>query len=124
MFRIVRWTLGASAAIAAAVVITPAFAVPFKTCADGIRASALKAGVKADVVDAAFRDMAFDEKAVRFSRSQPEYRLAVWDYMAFLVDDARIADGKKMLETEASSLRAIEKAYGVDRAVLTALWGV
>ena len=66
MFRIVRWTLGAGAAIAASVVITSAAAAPFDSCADGIRASVLKAGVQADIVDAAFRDIAFDEKAVRF----------------------------------------------------------
>jgi lytic murein transglycosylase len=124
MLRIVRWPLGAWAAIAALLVTAPAAAAPFETCANGIRASVLKAGVKAEVVDAAFRDVAFDEKAVRFSRSQPEYRLAIWDYMAFLVDDARIEDGKKMMEAEAKSLRAIEKAYGVDRFVLAALWGV
>ena len=44
--------------------------------------------------------------------------------MAFLVDEARIADGRKMLEIEAKSLAAIEKAYGVDKYVLVALWGV
>jgi lytic murein transglycosylase len=61
---------------------------------------------------------------VRFSRNQPEYRLKIWDYMAFLVDEARIADGRKMIEVEEKSLRAIEKAYGIDRFVLAALWGV
>jgi lytic murein transglycosylase len=102
----------------------PAAAVPFETCVKGLRANVLKSGVKADVVDAAFRDISFDEKAVRFSRNQPEYRLKIWDYMAFLVDEARIADGRKMVQVEDKNLRAIEKTYGVDRFVLTALWGV
>jgi lytic murein transglycosylase len=124
MLRIVSRPLGAWAAIAAFLVTAPAAAAPFATCADRIRASVIKAGVKAAVVDAAFRDISYDEKAVRFSRSQPEYRLAIWDYMAFLVDDARIEDGKKMMDAEAKDLRAIEKAYGVDRFVLAALWGV
>jgi lytic murein transglycosylase len=115
-----RWV----AAIAVWISITPAAAVPFESCVKGIRANMLKAGVKADIVDAAFRDIEFDEKVVRFSRNQPEYRLKIWDYMAFLVDAARIADGRKMMEVEAKSLGAIEKAYGVDRFVLAALWGV
>src|SRR6476620_6024236 len=123
MSRIVRWPLGAWAALAAFLVTTPA-AASFDTCAERIRASVIKAGVKADVVDAAFHGITYDEKAVRFSRSQPEYRLAIWDYMAFLVDDARIEDGKKMMAAEEKNLRAIEKAYGVDRYVLAALWGV
>lgn len=111
-------------AMAATVVSTPAGAVPFETCVKGIRAQALKAGVKADIVDAAFRNITFEEKVVRFSRNQPEYRLAIWDYMAFLVDDARIADGKKMMQIEAKTLNAIEKIYGVDRFILSGLWGV
>ncbi|MGE0237620.1 MAG: lytic murein transglycosylase [Parvibaculaceae bacterium] len=111
-------------ASAASVVPASASAVPFEACVKDIRANVLKAGVKADIVDAAFRDIAFDEKVVRFSRNQPEYRLKIWDYMAFLVDGARIADGTKMMQIEAKSLRAIEKAYGVDRFILAALWGV
>lgn len=112
------------AAFAAGLNVPSADAAPFATCVKGLRASALKAGVKADVVDAAFRDMTFDDRVLKFQRSQPEYRLAIWDYMAFLVDEARIADGKKMYAIEAKSLAAIEKAYGVDRYVLLALWGV
>lgn len=99
-------------------------AAAFATCVNGLRANALTAGVSADVVEAAFHDMTFDERVLRFQRSQPEYRLAIWDYMAFLVDAARIADGRKMLEIEAKSLAAIERAYGVDRYVLLGLWGV
>jgi lytic murein transglycosylase len=110
--------------MAAGAASASAGAAPFETCVKGIRAGVIKAGVKADIVDAAFRDLKFDEKAVRFSRNQPEYRLKIWDYMAFLVDEARIADGKKMMAVEEKSLRAIEKAYGVDRFVLAALWGV
>ncbi|WP_368904528.1 lytic murein transglycosylase [Taklimakanibacter lacteus] len=90
----------------------------------GIRGDALKAGVRADIVTAALGDIRFDEKVVRFSRNQPEYKLAIWDYMAFLVDEARIADGRTMMRIEAKTLAAIEKTYGVDRFVLTALWGV
>lgn len=112
------------AALAAGMAAPPVAAAPFDTCVKGLRASALKAGVAAATVDAAFRDMTFDERVLRFQASQPEYRLAIWDYMAFLVDDARIADGRKMLGIEAKSLAAIERAYGVDRYVLLALWGV
>src|SRR6476660_5739316 len=125
MTRTFQRSIGLSAvAIAACFFITPAAAARFETCVKGIRADVLKAGVRADVVNAAFSGIAFDEKAVRFSRTQPEYRLAIWDYMAFLVDDARIADGKKMMQAHEKTLRDIERAYGVDRSILTALWGI
>src|SRR5947207_36630 len=111
-------------AIAVCMFVTPAAAASFETCVKGIRADVLKAGIRADIVNAAFRNIAFDEKAVRFSRTQPEYRLAIWDYMAFLVDDMRIADGKKMMQIHQKTLREVEKAYGINRYILAALWGV
>src|SRR5436190_3421080 len=110
--------------MAACIFISPVAAAPFEACVKGIRADVIKAGVRADIVNAAFSDIAFDEKAVRFSRTQPEYRLAIWDYMAFLVDDARLADGAKMLKSHDKTFRAVERAYGVDRFILASLWGV
>src|SRR6185503_2580312 len=110
--------------IAVGLAVNPAAAAKFEKCAAAIRADILKAGIRADIVNAAFRDIKFDEKAVRFSRTQPEYRLSIWDYMAFLVDDVRIADGLRMMKTYQQTLRDVEKVYGVDRSILTALWGV
>lgn len=116
--------IAACAAILAAGLFTTPAEASFEACAKRMRAEVLKAGIRPDIVNAAFRNIAFDEKAVRFSRTQPEYRLAIWDYMAFLVDDVRIADGTKMLRVHDKTLRAVEKAYGVDRFTLAALWGV
>ncbi len=124
MIRTIPRPIGALAIIIATAIFTTPAAASFEACVKGIRADVLKAGIRADIVNAAFRDIAFDEKAVRFSRTQPEYRLAIWDYMAFLVDDVRIADGLKRLQTQGQTLRAVEKAYGVNRFVLAALWGV
>ncbi len=102
----------------------PPAAASFDSCVKGIRADVLKAGIRGDIVNAAFEGIKYDEKAVRFSRTQPEYRVAIWDYMAFLVDDARVADGLMMIKAHDQSLRAVEKAYGVDRYILAALWGI
>ncbi|HTN96280.1 MAG TPA: lytic murein transglycosylase, partial [Nordella sp.] len=124
MTRLLHRLIGAGAlALAAGMSVSPAWA-SFESCVKGIRADVLKAGIKPDLVNAAFKGITFDEKAVRFSRTQPEYRLAIWDYMAFLVDAARLADGEKMLRAHDKTLRAVEKAYGVNRFVLAALWGV
>jgi lytic murein transglycosylase len=125
MKRVILRSVGVWAVVIAACnFAAPAAAAPFETCVKRIRADVLKAGIKTDIVDAAFSNIKFDDKAVRFSRNQPEYRLAIWDYMAFLVDDVRIADGMKMIEAHERTLRDVEKAYGVDRFVLAALWGI
>ncbi len=107
-----------------AAMVLPASAAGFDTCLSRLRQQALKAGVSERTVNAALGSVSFDEKAVRFSRAQPEYKTPIWDYLAFLVDKERIADGKAMLRKHANTLAAVEKAYGVDRYIVLAVWGV
>jgi lytic murein transglycosylase len=122
--RLRRSFATSAAVIAAWMTVNPVAASTFEKCVAGLRVEVLKAGIKPDIVNAAFRDIKFDEKAVRFSRTQPEYRWAIWDYMASLVDDVRIADGLRMMKIHQQILRDVEKAFGVDRFILAALWGV
>src|SRR5262245_35155318 len=123
MTRILSTSATGAAVASALLLATPANA-SFESCVKGVRANVLDAGIRPDIVNAAFKGIGFDEKAVRFSRTQPEYRLAIWDYMAFLVDAARLADGAKMLKSHDKTLRAVERTYGVDRYILASLWGV
>lgn len=110
-------------AAACALLATPA-AASFSSCVNGLKASTVKAGVSRKTVNAALSDVARDEKVLRFSRAQPEYKTPIWDYMAFLVDEDRIRTGRKMMKKHGSTLKAVERAYGVDRYVIAALWGV
>ncbi len=102
----------------------PVAAAPLESCVAGIREAAIKAGVSRAVARQALSGVKFDEKAVRFSRSQPEYTTPIWDYMAFLVDQDRINTGRAMMKRHGRVLRAVEKAYGVDRYVIAAVWGI
>ncbi|MEO9873665.1 lytic murein transglycosylase [Sulfitobacter pontiacus] len=95
-----------------------------KACIASIKKTVKRAGVKPSLVDKALDGAKFNEKVVRFSRSQPEFRTRIWDYMAFLVDPARIADGKANMDRHASTLAAVERKYGVDRYIIAALWGI
>lgn len=99
-------------------------AASLASCVKALEAEAVKAGVSPEVAHRALSTVAFDEKVVRFSTSQPEYETPIWDYLAFLVDEERVADGKAMLKRHDRTLRAVEKAYGVDRHVVVAVWGV
>ena len=58
------------------------------------------------------------------SRSQPEFKLAVWDYLARLVDDQRVAEGRAVLALQAAPLAAIARRHGVDPATVVAVFGV
>lgn len=56
--------------------------------------------------------------------SQPEFTKAVWDYLDLLVNERRIARGREMLAKYDAAFDAAEQAYGVDRYIIAAIWGV
>ena len=55
---------------------------------------------------------------------QPEFRTAIWDYLASLVDEERVAEGQAKLAQHADTLKRVEQRYGVDPATVVAVWGV
>lgn len=56
--------------------------------------------------------------------NQPEFKTPIWDYMAALVDDERVADGRQRLTEHADTLQRVEQTYGVPAATVVAVWGV
>ena len=63
-------------------------------------------------------------KVLDFQKDQPEFKTPIWDYLAGLVDDERVADGKARMAEYASALATAEQRYGVSRYVIAAVWGV
>ena len=56
--------------------------------------------------------------------SQPEFTKAIWDYLDILVNDNRLAKGREILAKYKPQFDAAEKAYGVDRHIIAAIWGI
>jgi lytic murein transglycosylase len=56
--------------------------------------------------------------------SQPEFTKSIWDYLDILVNDNRLAKGREVLAKYKAQFDATEKAYGVDRYVVAAIWGI
>lgn len=100
----------------------PALAI--EACVARLAREAEAQGIRPDIVARMLSTAKADERVIRFSSSQPEYETPVWDYMAFLVDEQRIKDGEALLKQHAKTLAAVEKAYGVERQVVVAVWGI
>lgn len=96
----------------------------FASCIDGLADEAARAGVSRDITAVALDIAAPDQKVLSFQQSQPEFVTPIWDYLAFLVDDQRIADGRAMMAQYDQVLRQAERRFGVDRYVIAAVWGV
>ncbi|MBV9567815.1 MAG: lytic murein transglycosylase, partial [Hyphomicrobiales bacterium] len=96
----------------------------FGTCVEGMRAEAAAKGVSAATFDSQMRGLSPDRTVLELQQQQPEFKTPIWDYLAALVDDQRVADGRAMLSQWHLTLDAVEARFGVDRHVVVAVWGV
>jgi lytic murein transglycosylase len=96
----------------------------FDTCVAGLRQAASAQGISASTLDLAFKGIEPDETVLKAYDFQPEFRTPIWDYLAGLVDDERVADGQAKLKEWSKTLGEAEQKYGVDRYTIVAVWGV
>ncbi len=104
--------------------LAPATAAAFERCLAQLRQQASGHGVSHATFDRHTRGLAPDREVVGFLDAQPEFRTPIWDYMAGLVDEERVVDGRARFARWAPTLAAIEREFGVDPAVVVAVWGV
>lgn len=115
----------AYAALAVALVPAPGFAQDaFRACLEGVAAEAQSLGAPRPVLEEALAPVTPDPSILEFLSRQPEFTTPIWDYLAGLVDEERVADGRARLAEWAEVLAAVEAAYGVDPATVVAVWGV
>lgn len=81
-------------------------------------------GISGSTFEQAFRGVRLDPEVLRKASHQPEFVKPIWDYMDGAVTEARIQNGREKLVQYQAVLDAVERAYGVDRHVLVAIWGM
>ncbi len=111
--------------IAAALLAAPPPArADFSSCVASLKADAAQAGISGATIDRAFAGLQPDMKVLEFQKQQPEFKTPIWDYVAGLVDDERVSDGKAAMARNAAALAHAEQTFGVSRTMLAAIWGV
>jgi lytic murein transglycosylase len=103
--------------------INPAYA-DFQSCLGTLKAESEASGVAAATVEAATRNLTLNPDVLESERQQPEFVTPIWDYIAGLVDDERISDGRAAMQRWAKWLDVAERRYGVPASVIAAVWGV
>ena len=93
-------------------------------CLAGLQSAAQAAGVSAATWREHTAGLQADPVVVARLDDQPEFRLPIWDYLAALVDDERIADGRARLAEHRDTLAAVQRRFGVDAETVVAVWGV
>ena len=96
----------------------------FASCLAKLRGEAAAKGVRGDTFDAHTAALAPDMAVIGFLDAQPEFVTPIWDYLAALVDEERVADGRAMLAQWKEVLAEVERRYGVEAETVVAVWGV
>ena len=95
-----------------------------KDWSTGFRTRALAAGISAATFDAAFQGVVYSADVITKDRNQSEFTKTIWDYLDSAASDDRIENGKKALRRNLALLERIEAAFGVDKEVVVAVWGL
>ena len=96
----------------------------FASCLAKLRGEAAAKGVRGETFDTHTAALAPDMAVIGFLDAQPEFVTPIWDYLAALVDEERVADGRAMLTQWNEVLAEVERRYGVDAETVVAVWGV
>ena len=101
-----------------------AAAANFHNCLEGLWPLAARRGVSRRTFEAHIAGLEPDLRIMDLLDAQPEFTKSFWDYLDLLVSEERIAKGREILAQHRATFDAVEKTYGVDRHIITAIWGI
>lgn len=91
---------------------------------DAFYARAMAAGITPETWARALPVMTARPDVLERDRNQTEFSRTIWDYLDRAVSDDRVARGRAAMKAHAETLAAIEPRFGVDPAVVVAIWGL
>ena len=96
----------------------------FRSCLNTLRGAPAFKTITADTFARHTEGLAADPSVLVLLNRQPEFTMPVWDYIAVLVDDERVADGRAAYQKWQDTLRQIEQQSGVAPHIVVGVWGV
>ncbi len=90
----------------------------------GFKQRAAAKGVSQATIDRAFRGAGYLPDVIERDRNQTEFKRSLEDYLAIAASDERVSTGKAKLRQYNATLSQIEARYGVDKQIVTAIWGL
>ena len=122
-------TIAAALAGAITIAATPAFAVQcnhkggFPGFISDFKKEAQKKGISNRAL-AALEGLTVDDKVLAADRRQHIFKQSFEEFSAKLISKPRFSKGQQMMREHASTLKNIEKTYGVPGGVIVAIWGL
>ena len=89
-----------------------------------VRAEAIGSGIAEATLDRAFAGLRPNAKVLELDSHPPETTQSWERYRATRVSDARVAMGRQAMQANGNALAVIGRRYGVDPAIIVAIWGL
>ncbi|MDJ0640511.1 MAG: lytic murein transglycosylase [Paracoccaceae bacterium] len=96
----------------------------FQRWIDRFRSRARAAGIRDSVFNAAFRGVRYNTDVISKDRNQSEFTKQIWEYLDSAASETRVRNGRDALRKNQRLLAEIERRYGVEAEVVTAVWGL
>lgn len=107
--------------------IGSAYAEPvesFETFINNFETKAVRAGISRAVYRQAMRGISPVKNIPGLVVTQPEFSTPMWDYLDRRVSSGRVARGRSAVAQNKDLFDRIGQVYGVDPAILGAIWGI
>lgn len=98
--------------------------ISFRNWMSRFRPRARRAGISEATLDRAFRGVRYNTSVIEKDRNQSEFTKQIWEYLDSAASDSRVTNGKAALRENRRVLERIEAHYGVEKEVVTAIWGL
>lgn len=89
-----------------------------------VKTEARRAGISEKTLDQAFEGVKPIPRVIALDRKQPEGTITFARYRQNIINDARIAQGRRMMREHRTLLERVSKKYGVPAQYIVALWGI
>lgn len=96
----------------------------FRAWVKVFRAQALQEGIDGALFDRVMDGAHFEPKIIERDRNQNEFTKTIWVYLDTAVSEERVRLGRLAIEKHRPLLEKIEAAYGVEKEVVAAIWGL
>lgn len=90
----------------------------------GVRAEALRAGVDAGTLDAAFGSVQEIPKVLELAHNQPEFKMTFEQYLDIVVSNERVSRGRAALQENRAAVDRFAAPAGIPASIVVALWGI
>lgn len=96
----------------------------FDEYVSGLKVEARSNGISESIINSAFDNIQYTERAVKADKNQPEKKLTLDEYIPRAVPDWKVKQANRLYQEHRVALERIGREYGVQPRFIVALWGV